>query len=177
LTTEYAINTQRLALIRLLAGWEVVIGVMSLPIFSGAVARRVLGFVSSLLSRAELAAGYLVVATVQNLSARGVITVAGFKTKAQTDAMAARLFGAVHEPEASLTVREVQRRIWALRRILANLPRAALRLLRKLSKDGRAHKADAPYCSTPVDGAMAKAALRQDRRVERPPDKQRAHLF
>jgi len=175
-TIPAAIHTQRLALLRLLAGWEVVLGMLSHPVFADRVTWPVRAFLSSLLFRAELAAGYLVVAAARALVLRGDVQTDGFDALTQADAMAASLCGAAEGNGDAVPVARLRARVASLKHVLSNLPRAALRLLAVFVRTGGA--GESGPCRYPLrrDIGAGRSVLRRVIRIDRPPDKDRRSL-
>ena len=173
MTIRPSITTQRIALLRLLAGWEIVLAVLACPVFAERFTQPVRGLLSSLLFKAELAAGYLVIAAARGLIKRGAVRADHFDPRAQADALAgtlaALLSHAASDADDAITVDRLRRRITALKRVLRTLPRCALRLLRTLSGTRSTDESSLSPLSLPH--LTVPRALRRAVRIDRPPDK------
>ena len=120
---EHGIATQRLRLLRLLAGLLVAVAFLSAAPFSTAYRQWLRGFVFSVLTRAEAAAQCLVIAQARILAyQRGV----NFEP-----AQCLHAVGPASD-EKMPTLAALRRRISALRAVLNNLPRHGMRLLRRM---------------------------------------------
>jgi len=163
---EQAIETQRLRLLRIIAGLLTLVAVASMGPVSRMFPLHVRSFVWSILSRAELAAANLVIAQA------GV-----FATLSRNEVDRARLFHCAairnaHAPERdvipALTI--LRRRLRILRNILEHLPHHGMRLLRRAARHRKARirqpRADYALSRVPTLDDMR---LVLDR-VERPPD-------
>ena len=163
---QQAIETQRLRLLRILAGLAVLLGVLAVGPVSRGFSDAVCRFVGSLLSRAELAARNLVIAEA------GLIA-----TRTNSDVERARLFDvplpAIAREEGDCALLDLRARLVAVRRMLHDLPRYGLRLLRRAEKRIReiSHIASSAPC--PEDRTALDAWRLAEIRVERPPDKGR----
>lgn len=126
---EQAIETQRLRLLRIVAGLVVLIGCLSVGPVSRGFSVWTCRFVGSILSRAEAAARYLVIAQARSMAVR-----AG--TGLRSEQISACLARVVMD-DVEVSASECRQRLKALRAVLTNLPRAALRLLRWIEKQAR----------------------------------------
>jgi len=123
---ERALETQRLRLLRMVAGLVVLVGFLSAHPVSRGFSIWTCRFVGSILSRAEAAARYLVIAQARMLK--------------------------------------------ALRAILMDLPRHALRLLRRIEKQSRVDTHQpSPYPDTRLSTSCHDWRLAGNR-IDRPPD-------
>lgn len=155
---ERALETRRIKLLRLLAGWFFLAGFVSRGAFVLPLPRDVRRFLDSLVIRAELAAQYLLYASVRLRGGNARV-----------------IFGALPAPWSVRDVQDVPsvealcRRMLALRDLLENLPREARRLVRKHAdrRAGRLPRAarTTRAATAPVIGHPARAP-----RAERPPD-------
>jgi len=168
LTSGYTINSQRLALLRLLAGWAVLLRVLDCPVFADHFTRPVRVFLSRLLFKAELAAGFLVVAVADVLIRRGFVRADSFDALAYTEMMVASLFESQGSDDA-LSVARLRVRVNVLKRVLGNLPRAARQLLRGLC--GGAGRSVAPCIAWLKEQHAGMRSLWVFQRIDRPPDK------
>jgi len=173
LTTGRTINSQRIALLRLLAGWEVVLAVLPCAALCGSVSLRLRGFLAAMVFRAELATGYLVVATLRGLIRRGAVQADGFDAAEQVEALAVSLIKTADWPDEALSVHRLRLRLRALKRDLADLPRAALRMLQMLADtvDADESESRAGGCAERRGKRTGGKSLRPVLRIERPPDK------
>ena len=159
---EQALEKQRLALLRLLAGLMVVVVLMSrVPVVSLApcwVRRHVL----SVLVRAETAANYLVIA------AAGIL----FGARVETPLIGLSPPSSEPPMPDDCSHEGLLRRIEALRTVLRNLPRSARRLIKRQAKrrleSGLAM--GAPRLGAHEKGALT-VGLLFVARLDRPPDK------
>ncbi len=161
---ERTLETQRLRLLRILAGLVVLLGVLAI----GPVSRRfsdwILGFVGSVLSRAEASARYLLIT-----QACLMVDQCGFDIDRSQIAVPA--MPDLESDEVNISLIEIQRRLRVLRSVLMDLPRYALRLLRRIAKQARGHaNHDSPDFSICASAPLNRAR-RAARRIERPPDK------
>ena len=166
-----AVDTQRDALLRLLARLMLVIEVLSCGPFDGKVTRWVCRSLSSVLSRAELAGQYLVIGSARLLVARGVVAPEGdWLSAARRDAGVNA--GASYE---AVTCDSLLFRMKALKAVLEDLPRHALRLLRRIARAGRLALADGTSRLAIAAARRAIGTFRPERdraaRIDRPPDK------
>jgi len=127
---EQAIETQRLRLLRIVAGLIILLGVLSLGPVSRGFSVWTCRFVESILSRAEAAARYLIIAHAYQMIARSGMDL----NRKQISESLAREFAT---DGADVSLSECQRRLKVLRAVLKDLPRAALRLLRLIEKQSR----------------------------------------
>jgi len=161
---ERTMETQRLRLLRLVAGLIVWLGFLSVGPVSRGFSEWACGFVGSVLSRAETAARYLVIAQAHQMAAR-----IGFDgDRRQISESFAGAF-VTDDPDVSLL--ECQRRLKALRAVLMDLPLHALRLLRRIEKQRRrAMRADqaSPDMDADISESLCQWRLAGNR-IERPP--------
>ena len=162
---ELAIETQRLRLHRLVAGLLVIVGFLSFGPVSRGFSDWTSRFVGSILSRAEAAARFLVIA-----QARRIATRHGFDGD-----HGKLLLVFTHELGACGTnpsLSDLRGRLEALQAVLKDLSRHALRLLRRLEKQCR--RAACAYRHLPRAEERFLASLQGWRmaaiRIERPPD-------
>ncbi len=161
---ERTLETQRLKLLRIVAGLLVLVGVLAV----GPVSRRfsvwTLGFVGSILSRAEAAARYMTVTQACLMADRCGLGV-------DRRQIAVPVVPVIAANDTVLSTDECRRRLRVLRATLSNLPRHALRLLRQIAR--RIHRS-AKGCSPRVvicRSAAIQAWQHATKRIERPPDK------
>lgn len=164
MTTEQTLETLRLRLLRLVAGLLFVLGFLSVGAGSRGFSDWVFGYVGSVLSRAELAVRYLLIAQAKALGSQR-----GYEA---THAMLSEALAQTRPvPEDTLTLADCRARLRALQAVLENVPRHALRLLRRISRQ---------ICGTGFAEALSLETwgctfLRGWRlaaqRIERPPDK------
>ena len=161
---EQAIETQRLRLLRLVAGLIVLLGFLSVGPVARGFSVSVCRFVGSVLSRAEAAARYLVMAQAHSMVAQS-----GFHVRqSQLSACFERVFAA---DESDLSVAECQRRMRVLRAVLKDLPRSARSLLRQIAKHARRTGRVLPVSPRPearLPAPLCAWRLAQAR-IERPP--------
>ena len=161
---ERAIETQRHRLYRVLAGLVLAIGFLSLAPLSQTFSCRAREVLASVLSRAELAARYLVVAQARVLAERSVDSE---RLMALNDRVA----------DSDTSVSGLWRRVRALQSVLNNLPRQGRRLLRRIERAIRcvgdaAHPNTCSETQRPhLDGTQRITLAR----IKRPPDK--GHLY
>jgi len=160
---ERAIQAQRHRLLRVLAGLLAVVAFVSIGPFSRDFVRWVDGGVASVLSRAELAAQYLIVAQARIIAAR-------IGSDVDRDhLLKCALRRTAREGEVSLS--HLRRRIRILRAMLADLPRSGMRLLRRAEKALRREDQPTP-CPDILISDGPSAWQSGDVRIARPPDKQ-----
>lgn len=162
---EQAIETQRLRLLRLLAGLLVAIGFLSVGPVSRGFSALACGFFGSILSRAEAAAGYLVIA-----QARQIAVCMGLDVDRSRFSMP--LSPEFSACEADTSLFDIRQRLCALQAVLMNLPRHALRLLRRIEQAAR--RGACADRVLPRPGADLSVSRHPERlavnRIERPPD-------
>jgi len=125
--TKRALETQRLRLLRLLAGLLIAVAFASVAPIAPAWSRRVRAFVVSVLQRAELAAQNLVFVQACVMAAeRGV----GYSPSCVGSQFVVRPF----DDDALPTLNELRQRLNALSRLLDVLPRHAERMLRRMKR-------------------------------------------
>ncbi len=149
---ERAVETQRLKLLRLLAGWLAVVAFLSAAPISPAWTLWVRSFLSSVLARAEAAAQCLIFVEARRIAqARG-----GEVDPAWLSQRHFELLSVCDGTPPSLAV--LRRRLVALRGLLNSLPRRGLRLLRRMTAgydaDGVSDQ-DAPEARRRLDGMAA----------------------
>ncbi len=163
---ERTLETQRHRLLRIVAGLIVVIGVLAV----GPVSRRfsdwTLGFVVSVLSRAEAAARFMLITQACLIISRNGLDLDRHRI---SEVLAPDMRG----NETGMSLFECQKRLKILHIILRDLPRCALRLIRRMEKLLR-HSSKAGQSSPRLD--QDSLALSGDdalpaNRIERPPDK------
>jgi len=163
---ERTLETQRHRLLRIVAGLVLVVGVLAV----GPVSRRfsdwTLGFVGSILSRAEAAAKYLIIAQARLMMSRGELEI-------DEGRIFERLARITITDETDITRPECERRLKILRAVLLDLPRHAARLLHRIEKQMcRASSAvRQSYIPKPQFSASLDDWQLAESRVERPPDK------
>jgi len=163
---EQALETQRHRLLRIVAGMAVLVGVLALGPVSRRLSEWSLGFVGSVLCRAEAAAKYLVIA-----QARLIVSREGLKI--DDGQILSRLAQICVADDTNLSLSECQRCLKRLRAILTDLSSHAARLLHRIEKLMRRTLGTlrfscfaGPRVSAPLDEwRLAKV------RIERPPDK------
>jgi len=157
--TERALETQRAKLLRLLAGWLALVGLMSGGPLRIEVPRWLRVFLVSLVTRAELAAQSLVVVAACVAARNG-----GRALELHPASLPfKRLVSPVDDVPST---QELLRRMTALRALLENLPRHGMRLLRRArQKTGRS------MWWIVCEAAISPHLVLADSRIERPPDK------
>ena len=164
---ERAIETQRLRLLRFVAGLVVALRVLSVGPVSRGFAAWACCYVGSILVRAEAAARYLVIAKARRMAARN-----GFAVDRGEFGLSATPEFAACETDLSLC--DVRGRLDALRAVLMDLPRHALRLLRRIEK--RMRRTVYASQAMPRPDTRLPETLRDWRlaglRIERPPDRE-----
>ena len=160
---EQAIETQRLRLLRFLAGLAVAVGFLSVGPVSRGFSVWACDYISSILSRAELAARCLVIAQARMIA------------KSNDACDFTRFSDAFDAPEAGQSPSDCRARFKVLRAVLMDLPRHARGLLRRIEKQSR--RALCMDRTTPCPEMRRSASLRTWRlagpRIERPPDIER----
>ncbi len=163
---ERGIETQRLRLLRLVAGLVVLLGFLAVGPVSRGFSEAVCGYVGSILSRAEAAGRFLVIARARLMVAR---TGLNWDQSRFSDACA----HAVTADDTGVSLADCRARIRALRAVLTDVPRHALRLIRRIEKrmcDGAGSPRILPRPEKRVSGPCRDWRLAATR-VERPPDK------
>ena len=161
---EAALETQRLRLLRLLAGLAFALRLVSVVPVGSMAPQWTRRYVAWVLLRAEMAVQCLVFGTAVLLYGRGFVKAAGCSAPALTSLEN----GANDAVPAAL----LSGRIARLRRVLRDLPRYARRLVR------RCLKVDAPVIHGALDaGGFAGPFAPQDARIDRPPDIWRLHFM
>ena len=169
--TERAIETQRDALLRHLAGWLAVVEFVSGGPFALPLPRWFRAFLDTLLIRAELAAHYLLVASAKmQAKCRGVVfdgfrqdTVSRFEGRLSD-------FGSERDAPSSEALR---RRLVALRTLLKNLHSEARRLMQKpTSGRGTRARKSAPSVQSTRYRLATVGQQWVAPRLERPPDRE-----
>ena len=163
---ERGIETQRLRLLRVIAGLFVAVGFLSVGPVSRSFSDWVCGYVDSILSRAELAARYLVVAQARLIAARGgmVIDRGQFSEAILADIAAC---------ETERSVSHCRARLKAVQAVLMDLPGQARCLLRRIRYQRRREpRAARPLLRTDLRRSASLRAWRlAGTRIERPPDR------
>ena len=166
---ERTLETKRLRLLRLVAGLIVLLGFVSVGPVSRVFTGAVCGFVGSILSRAEACAQYMVIVQARLMVARNGMN----WDRSRFSEPLARVFLA---EETDVSLSECRARLRALRALLLNLPRHALRLIRRIERQMRRAAQTKQTSPCPAGHPFAwlcewhLAAIR----IERPPDKIRA---
>ena len=163
---ERTLETQRHRLLRIVAGLLIVIGVLAI----GPVSRRfsdwTLGFVLSVLPRLEAAVRYLAIT-------QACLSISREGLDVDRHRFAASVGPEICLDVSGLSLAECRARLRAFRAVLRNLPRHALRLLRR-SNASLARASDLFRHVTPPRSTLS-SSLDDWRligvRVERPPDK------
>ena len=161
---ERAMETQRLRLLRVLAGLIAVVAFVSAAPFSSAVSRWFAESVFSILLRAEAAAQCLVIVQARLLAVR--------KGSDLNRASLPELrISRTLEIETPVSLKDLRKRLDALRALLSDLPRHGLRLLRSTEK--RAFRAPRTHETAPSRAAPGGLTTLRiiGSRIERPPDK------
>jgi len=112
---ERTLETQRLRLLRLVAGLVLLIGFLSVGPVSRGFSVAICRYVGSVLSRAEMAARYLVIAQAHRMVALGAF-------QGQRSQISESLAHAFVKTHADVSPSECQRRLKALRALLLDLP-------------------------------------------------------
>ncbi len=163
---ERAIETQRLKLLRLVAGLVVLVGVLSLGPISRGFSISVCGFLGAMLSRAETAAQYLVIAQARLMDSRSGPAIGQSR-------LSESLAHAFPAEEKDVSLSDCRERLKALLAVLTHLPRHAARLIRRIEKQMRG--IIPPRRLSPRLEKHPSPALRDRQlsgpRIERPPDK------
>ena len=169
---ERACETQRLKLLRFLAGLLAALAFVSVAPFSSALSRFVGGAILSLLPRAEMAGRCLVIVQARLIAAR-------IGLRIDHDQVSDYFTRIGSEGDDSVALSALRDRLEALRALLEDLPRHGLRLLRRIEKRARRSKRRVPRSmprpdtvSFGVFGAWRLVATR----IERPPDKTTASV-
>ncbi len=163
---ERAIESQRLKLLRLVAGLVVLVGVLSLGPISRGFSISACGFLRAMLSCAETAAQYLVIAQARLMEARSGSAI----NQSQFSEALAHAFVA---DEKDVSLSECRERLKALLAVLTNLPRHAARLIRRIEKQLRGVISLcqlSPRLEKHPSPALRDRQLARPR-IERPPDK------
>jgi len=145
------------------AGLLVAVGFLSVGPVSRSFSVWACGFFGPILSRAEAAAGYLVIA-----KARRVVAAHGFDV--DRNPLSVSFTPEFTACDTELSLSDLRRRLEVLQAMLMDLPRHALRLLRRIDR----RSPSAPRRS-PRPDACRSISLHEwrkvENRVERPPDK------
>ncbi len=163
---ERTLEAQRHRLLRIVAGLVVMVGALSLGPISRRFSDWMLGFVGSILSRAEAAAKYLVIAQAHVMVSRGGLAI-------DQKRLSERLAQIAVTDNADISLSDCQHRLKALRAILMDVGRSAARLLRQIEKQMRRALRTVRFLPRPEQGLWASFlewCLRANR-IERPPDK------
>ena len=166
---ERALEVQRHRLLRVLAGLVLAVGFLSAGPVSHAFFKWAREVFSSVLSRAELAAQYLVVVQARLIAERS-----GESLDLQ------KMIDIAHSNSARVgsedSVCGLRRRLRAVQTLLNNLPRRGQRLLRQIERMLRRAVSGALSLSYPEPQPSFDTAWRiTSARIERPPDKR--HLY
>ncbi len=162
MSIEQAIETQRLRLLRLVAGLLAAVVFLSV----GPLPRLFSSTVSYILIRAEAAAQYLLIAYA------GLIV--DKKQSAINRAQLLEYAPAISLEEKAFSPVCLRRRLIALRKVLEDLPRYALRLLHRIEKHIRRAQPISRTKATPFPADTLKVFCVKrltGNRIERPPDK------
>jgi len=127
---ERTLETQRHRLLRIVAGLVVLLGVLAVGPVSRQFSDWVLGFVECVLSRAEAAVQYLVVTQACLMAGQ-----CGLDVKRSQIAMP--FAPEWNSDEADVSLIDCRQRLRVLRLVLGDLPRHALRLLRRIARQCR----------------------------------------
>ena len=159
---ERTLETQRLKLLRMVAGLLLVVGVLAI----GPVSRRfsdwTLGFVGSVLSRAEAAAKYLVIVQARLIASRSGIEI-------DEGRIFERLARVSLDDDVDFSLFQCRRRLKRLRAILMDIPHHAARLLHRIEKLMRRTDRRLPRAATWLSLTLHDWRL-AGHRIERPPD-------
>ena len=161
---ERTIETQRHRLLCIIAGLIVTVGFLAVGPVSRGFSAWTLAFVGSILSRAEAASRYLLMTQAYLMVARSGLDV-------NRDQIAASIDPGLVVDEAEISLSDCRRRLKALRALLMDLPRYALRLLHRIAKLKRR---TGDQCSPCFDICWSTQYHRWHLaaiRIERPPDK------
>ena len=161
---EQGIGTQRLKLLRMIAGLLMVIVFMSAAPFSSDCRRWFRGFIFSVLTRAEAAAQSLVIAQAIVLAHRRELSFTPFMP---LDIAQKPDLNASRSVDPLPTLVSLSHRLRALRGVLMNLTRHGLRLLQRMS-GAISSQRDSKPAAAPNLLLVWQLALK---RVERPPIK------
>lgn len=188
---ERALETQRHALLRLLAGLVMAVEFVSRGPFQGALPRWVQSFIHSILRRAEEAAQCLVTVTVWVLTKNGVtVPSSSVQRSARAentgdDAAPEDGRGDEELPKASpddlLPTDSLRQRMQAMQDMVEDLPGHALRLMRKRAGQRIAKHPTVMFSDDRTrDLIQAFGGIQRIRlltpRIERPPDRSLWHL-
>ena len=160
---EQALETQRYRLLRILAGLVVLLGFLAVGPVSRGFSEWILGFVRSVLSRAEAASRYLLIAHACSTARRSGRDIAARQIEVAID------FVTMMEG-AGCSLSDCQRRLKALHMLLVDLQGRALKLLRRIEKQSRriGHRLRRPVFA--FSKTLCNFQL-PEHRIERPPDK------
>jgi len=163
------LETQRLRLLRIVAGLFLALGVLAVAPVSQRFSDWTLGFVGSVLSRIELAVRYMVVTQACLMLDRCGLDVARSQ-------IAMPFVPDSELDTAGVSACECRRRLRAMRSVLMDLPRHALRLLRRIARQMTCMNKECCR-SFEVDLPLPPHHWRLgSRRIERPPDKDSVDL-
>lgn len=169
LEIEQGLETQRLRLLRLLAGLLAMLVLVSLGPVSQGFTERVRRFALSVLSRAEAAAQCLVMVQARLLAAERGMTVDGAQLLLASGADEPWDAMGVSASDAVPTLAMLRHRIDALRNLLRALPRRGLRLLRRTERPRS--RSGSGWRVIPSPARSRDDAWIAAERIERPPDK------
>lgn len=163
---ERTFETQRLRLLRIVAGLFVVVGFLAVGPVSRGFSDWIARYVGSILSRAESATRYLVIT-------RASVIVSRYGLKVDPRLLSKSLDPELLAGKPDVSLSDCRRRLKVLRAILTDLPRHALHLLRRIEK--RMRRALCAASLSPCPDLYSWARLCCWRltinRIERPPDK------
>lgn len=169
---ERACETQRLKLLRFLAGLLAALAFVSVAPCSSVLSRFVGGAILSLLPRVEMAGRCLVIVQARLIAAR-------IGLRIDHDRVADYFTQNGSEGGGSVSLSTLRDRLEALRALLEDLPRHGLRLLSRIKKRARRSQRRVPPSMPRADtvsfglfGAWRLVATR----IERPPDKRTASV-
>ncbi len=169
---ERTLETQRLKLLRMVAGLVVSLGFMALGPVSRGFSNWVARYVGSILSRAELAVRFMLITQACLMVARRGMDIDRRQISAFLDPV-------LWTGETELSLSECHARLRAVRGVLLDLPRHAMRLLRRIKKRLRRGECSDPISPCPSHGlSISFSGWRlAENRIERPPDKSCRHLW
>ncbi len=163
---ERAIETQRLKLLRVVAGLVVLVAVLSLGPIARGFSISICGFVGTMLSRAEIAARYLVIAQARLMDSRSGSAI----EQSQFSELLVRV---VIAEDKDVSLSDCRERLKALHAVLTHLPRHAARLIRRIEKQMRDVARTYPLSLRSDEGlsGVLRGWQLAGPRIERPPDK------
>jgi len=159
---ERALETQRVELLRLLAGLVVALGLVGFAPAVSLLPRWVRSYVASLLVRVDSAVHSLViVAACGLLRQQSLVSSSGLSFPPLMRAVST---------DGALSSAELLHRIRQLQAVLEDLPRYAKRLIARMMKSKAEPREPLVYGES-VSGALVAAEAPLAARIERPPDK------